>query len=168
MARIETKDGERKKIMTSEEEIKELEMILALKKEKLEKEKVSAVEAPKETIKEKPEIKEAEKEAKKERETIPEAIKEKLKFFSREKKGIAISRPPAAVAQINDDAVRIKKLEAEQQVRKLTELAIHKGIYYAIEVVRQIDDPYLIDRFHDALINDYFEKLVASKKLKRI
>lgn len=173
MARIESKDSEQKKLLTPEDEIKELEMILALKKEKLEKGKVYNIEEQGEKVKEKIETPEKSRheeqiETKKEREIIPESIKEKLKFFGREKKGVPISRPPAAIAQINDDAIKIKKLEAEQQVRKLTELAVHKGIYYAIEVVQHIDDPYLIDRFHDALINDYFDKLVAAKKLKKI
>jgi len=43
----------------------------------------------------------------------------------------------------------IKKLEKEKQVQALLSLAQEKGVEHAIVVARALEDPYVLDRFHD-------------------
>jgi len=44
---------------------------------------------------------------------------------------------------------RIKKLEKEKQVELLLRLAQKRGVEHAVEVAKGLDDPYVLDRFHD-------------------
>jgi hypothetical protein len=50
-----------------------------------------------------------------------------------------------------------------QQVEVLVEVALAKGIPEAVELARQLNNPHILDDFHDALVDEYYEKLVARR-----
>lgn len=74
--------------------------------------------------------------------------------------------PPTAV--IKAEVHKISRLEKNQQLKGLVDLAFQKGINYATEVVRNLDNPYLLDEFHDTLVDKLHKELVERGKLEEI
>jgi len=64
-------------------------------------------------------------------------------------------------AQINDANV-------SRQLSILVNTALTKNIYQAIKMARNIGSAYLLDRFHDIIVNDLYEDFVKKKKIKSI
>lgn len=64
-------------------------------------------------------------------------------------------------AQINDANV-------SRQLSILVNTALTKNIYQAIKMARNIGNAYLLDRFHDIIVNDLYEDFVKKKKIKSI
>jgi len=85
-----------------------------------------------------------------------------------------LTAPPAPLvsapqsAQIQADAAKLSGIEKDQQIKSLVDLAFAKGVAHATEVVRNLDNPYLLDEFHDVLIDEFRQKLVDEKKLEEI
>ena len=81
-----------------------------------------------------------------------EAIREKLE---KEVELIQASNP-----QLQDEAQKkaqeIKKLGAEGKLKGLLDLAQSKGLPFAVTAARAMDDPYILDIFHDLLIKKGF------------
>ncbi len=75
---------------------------------------------------------------------------------------------PPAPATIKAESERIKGFEKNQQLKALVDLAFEKGVYYATEVVKNLDNPYLLDEFHDVLVDELHKKLVERGKLEEI
>ncbi len=71
-------------------------------------------------------------------------------------------------AQAQKEVQRLKDLEQENQVKELCDLAFQKGLDFAIEVAKNLDNAYVLDELHDTLINELYKKLVEQRKLKRI
>jgi hypothetical protein len=65
-------------------------------------------------------------------------------------------------------AQKLKDQPKDRQIQLLTELAFEKGVVEAVEVAKNLDNPYLLDEFHDALIDEFYKKLVEQGKLKAI
>lgn len=82
----------------------------------------------------------------------------------------AINAAPIAPepAQVQSDIQQLKGVEKNQQIKALVDLAFQKGVAHATEVVRNLDSPYLIDEFHDTLIDEFRNKLVEAGKLEEI
>ncbi len=80
-------------------------------------------------------------------------IKEKLK---REIELMKFS--PKAQQKINFKAQKIKTLDAKGKITKLLDLAQVYGISFAVKVAQKLDDPYILDVFHDILAKDGFFK----------
>jgi hypothetical protein len=76
-------------------------------------------------------------------------------------------QPPSA-EQIKSDAAKLSGIEKNQQLKSLVDLAFAKGVAHATEVVRNLDNPYLLDEFHDTLIDEFRKKLVDEGKLEEI
>jgi len=102
------------------------------------------------------ERKEAEKH---DRELIKEIIKEKTEIPAPVK-----ITPPVVVKKVKT----IKAEAKERQVKLLTDLAFDKGIIHATEVAKKLDDPYILDEFHDTLVDELYNYLVEQGKLKQI
>lgn len=75
---------------------------------------------------------------------------------------------PVAPPEIKPEAQGIKDLEKDQQVKKLVDLAFQKGIAYAADVAKEMDSAYLIDEFHDTLVDELHKELVEKGKLEEI
>lgn len=116
---------------------------------KFEKKKAEAVKQPE--FKESPE---------KDKEILREAVSER----------ISQAQPPTGAQQqaVVQKAKQIKAEPKERQIKLLTDLAFEKGVSHAIEVARSLDNPYLLDEFHDALVDELYNKLVETGKLKQL
>jgi len=108
---------------------------------------------------EQPEFKEKELTKEKEKDLLVEAVSEYIEK----------AQPSPAVQKVAvQKAQQIKAQPREKQIKLLTDLAFEKGISHAVEVVKRLDDPYLLDEFHDALVDELYNKLVEEGKLKTI
>lgn len=61
-----------------------------------------------------------------------------------------------------------KDVNRQNQIKMLCDLAFEKGIDVAIEEARKLDNPYILDEFHDSLVDELREKLIEKGKLERI
>ncbi len=59
-------------------------------------------------------------------------------------------------------------LENDRQLKILVDLAFQKGIDAAVEAAKASEDPYLIDKFHDTLVDELRQQLIEKKKLKEV
>ncbi len=57
------------------------------------------------------------------------------------------------------EAHRISQLSRPEQVKALCDLAFQKGIDFAAETAKEMNNPSLLDEFHDTLVDDFREKL---------
>jgi len=97
------------------------------------------------------------------KELTPEKEKEILKQVVSEE--IAQTQP----IKTDDNQVQDIKIQPkERQIKLLTDLAFEKGIDRAIDVVKRMENPYLLDEFHDAMVDELYTKLVETGKLKAL
>ena len=61
---------------------------------------------------------------------------------------------PQARVQAQKEAEEIKKQTVQGKIRHLLDLAQAQGLAYAVEVARKMNDPYLLDLFHDTLAKE--------------
>ncbi len=107
----------------------------------------------------------------------PEKIKTLEQVLSQEKP-TQLSPPPAPSPlreakedkspSAKNDTERIKALEKNQQIKALVDLAFQKGVSYAVEIVRTLNNPYLLDEFHDVLVDKFRQELIEKGKLEEI
>lgn len=115
-----------------------------------------SVEAPQERIPEK-------------YEAVPSREREtKRRPPSPKEQAPGISAGAAAPILLPQDLKKIKKMSRSSQLKILLEIALDKGIHQAIGLARDLDNPYLLDEFHDALIDELRQRLVEAGKLKKI
>lgn len=90
--------------------------------------------------------KEADKEERETREEIAAEL-EKVKLS------------PQAKAQTQKQADDIQKESEQGKIQRLLEMAEEQGLAYAVEVAKKMDNPLLLDKFHDILAeNKLFKK----------
>ena len=103
------------------------------------------------------------------KEKIEQGELKKTEDFKKEKPGTGTAAPQAKTQkQISDDAAKIKKMDQKNQVKALIKLVFAKNIAYAIKVARNLDSPYVLDEFHDTLVDEHYEEMVEKKKIKKI
>jgi len=100
------------------------------------------------------------------KELIKESIKEKTQFS--EITTTPPAKPFAAPKVIIKKAKQIKGEKKEKQIKLLTDLAFERGIIHATEVANKLDDPYILDEFHDTLVDELYKHLVEQGKLKKV
>jgi len=102
-----------------------------------------------------------------EKEKAPEekekAVKQEIKAYLRE---MQQTPPTAAPLATRDEADEIKRFPASQQVGALVSLVFEKGLEEAVSVARNLDNPAILDEFHDILVDRYYKELVEKKILK--
>ena len=110
---------------------------------------------------------------KKELETRGETKPEKEVFHDVLKEAISSPTPPPAggSAPISDydaqqAAYQLKEKEHAHIIEKLIGLALAKGLNSAVKIASSMKNPHILDEFHDALADKYYEKLLESRKLK--
>lgn len=77
--------------------------------------------------------------------------------------------------QVNDDGEQeevkeearkaFEKQDAESQVQHLVDVAMNKGVVYAVKVARHLEDNYVLDKFHDQLLADELHNALKQKGL---
>ena len=64
------------------------------------------------------------------------------------------------VQQTNDNGVK-------NQVKVLSDIAFEKGLDAAIEEAKKLNNPHILDEFHDILVDELYKKLVEAGKLEQ-
>lgn len=106
-------------------------------------------------------------EAKIEKEKVPaekeKIIKQEIKNYLQE-----LQQTPSFVlpATSRDNVEEISKFEPSQQVGFLISLVFEKGLAKAIGVAQALNNPAILDEFHDTLVDRYYEMLIEKKILK--
>ncbi|PIR88557.1 MAG: hypothetical protein COU09_01595 [Candidatus Harrisonbacteria bacterium CG10_big_fil_rev_8_21_14_0_10_44_23] len=55
--------------------------------------------------------------------------------------------------------------EEDKTIEGLVQLAFDKGLTASVEKAKKLSDPYLEDRLHDVLVDEYYQKLLDSRKI---
>lgn len=112
-------------------------------------------------------VEQLESQLKKEQSVTPEktekAVKQEIKSYLEELQQIPATAAPLAT---RDEADEINKFPASQQVGALVALVFEKSLGEAIAVARQLDNPAILDEFHDILADRYYKELVEKKIIK--
>ena len=102
-----------------------------------------------------------------EKEKMPEEreklVKKEIKSYLQELQETPSGAPPV---NLRDEADEIKKFPSSQQVGALISLVFDKGLKKAIAVARELDNPAILDEFHDVLVDRYYQELIKRKILK--
>ncbi len=70
---------------------------------------------------------------------------------------------PELIEEAKTRAEEISHLEQTGKLRKLIDLASERGIIFAVRVARNLNDPYVLDIFHDILAREGFCKKFPAK-----
>lgn len=85
---------------------------------------------------------------------------------------LAALQSPVSVAspvvQVKEKAGELKRYEKTQQLKGLIDIAFQKGISYAVDVVKEMDNPFLMDELHDVLVDELRKELIERGKLEEI
>jgi len=70
-----------------------------------------------------------------------------------------IKLDPKQEKEAEKKRAQIEMLDEKEKVKRLLNLAEQKGLAFSVKVAKDMDDPYVLDVFHDILAKDrYFEK----------
>ena len=145
--------------LSTEEEVKILKEELTQKKREL----ALLQEKPEEKAKiteEKTKEKEIKKEKKRIR--ISPDNSSRVKLFQ---KFIKSNKAKKLDDDLAADLKKIMSMDKPKQVKTLVYLAFKKGVNYATNIANQLKDPYLLDEFHDTLVDNLYDLLKKKKKI---
>ncbi len=142
--------------ISPEDEIKELERKLQEKKQQLSAGSQSEVLPP-------------------EKEVFKEVLQ---KHIEEERAALPPTESPAtgtapAVTHVLSDDTKVQADEAKrkdirgEQVKELVEIALTKSIRDAVKTASEFS-PYLLDELHDHLTDDFYDKLLALRKIEKL
>jgi len=123
------------------------------------------------SIEEKSEIRELEKriellearlENEKEQEEKEAIVKQEIRNYLQELQTPKFVSP----ISVRNEAEEIAKFPLSQQVSSLISLVLEKGLDEAISIAKALDNPAVLDEFHDVLVDRYYDELVKKKILK--
>ena len=123
---------------------------------------------------ERPEIEEFKKrveelEAQLKKEKAPEEkekiVKQEIETYLRKMQKMPTFAAPKVV---RDEAKEIKKFPSTQQVGALVSLVFDKGLHEAISAAKSLNNPAVLDEFHDILIDRYYQILIEKGILKNL
>jgi len=60
-------------------------------------------------------------------------------------------------------AEKIEFLAEKEKIEQLLKIARERGVAFSVQVAKKINDPYLLDIFHDILAQEGFYKKIAQK-----
>jgi len=70
------------------------------------------------------------------------------------------------IGSVNDEVKRLKILSPEEQVKELCELVFEKGLVFSVEVAKKLNNDYVLDKFHDTLVDELKPKLIEQGELE--
>jgi hypothetical protein len=103
-----------------------------------------------------------------EKELSAEKQKEILREIVSEHINTSQPVPQPQQQSIIQKAQTLQNEPKERQIALLIQLAFEKSVFEAVNVARKLDNPYLLDEFHDALVDKLYNQLVEKGKLKQI
>jgi sRNA-binding protein len=65
-------------------------------------------------------------------------------------------------------AQQVQTIDSQNQVQALCQLAFQKGLDEAIKAAKSLNDSYIMDEFHDALVDKFYKQLVEQKKIEEV
>lgn len=80
-------------------------------------------------------------------------------------KPVPATPPHDYAAQAKSKADDLREEEHRDQVEALVDIALTKGVLEAVRVARHLGNPHLLDDLHDMLVDEYYEKLLAARKI---
>lgn len=101
-----------------------------------------------------------------EKELIKEIIKEKVETPPSPK--ITPVAPSVSQKVVAKTVKELKGEERGRQIQLLINLVLEKGVIHATEVAKKLDSPYILDEFHDTLVDELYNYLVKQGKLKQV
>ena len=110
----------------------------------------------------------AEKQAEREKESTMEVFGSEVEEGAVDQEKIEVGSVPATQinpAQIQKQSQQISALDPQNQVKSLCNLAFQKGLDFAIQTARNLNNPYVLDAFHDALIDELYKRLITERKI---
>jgi len=116
-------------------------------------------EAKKAEILKQTEGKEVELSMEKQKEILKDAVYEKVKNAT---------FAPGQQQAVQQQAQKLKDEPKERQVELLIQMAFDKGVVEAVEIAKNLNNPHLLDEFHDTLVDNLYNKLVEQGKLKQV
>ena len=108
-----------------------------------------------------------EKEIKTERRLEAEPPREKIEERL-EETDLAPSASEPPLAKVQQKVKQLKNLDRQNQVKALSDLAFQQGLDFAIEVAKGLDNAYVLDEFHDSLVDELRKELIEKGKLKKL
>ena len=81
--------------------------------------------------------------------------------------GLQRTSPSAISLNQRDEVEEISKFSKPQQVASLISLAFEKGLETAVAVAKALDNPAVLDEFHDTLVDRYYEELLKKRIIKQ-
>ncbi|OWK27061.1 MAG: hypothetical protein US76_00340 [Parcubacteria group bacterium GW2011_GWA2_38_13b] len=65
----------------------------------------------------------------------------------------------SSTKQIKEQTAATKGTARRRQIKILADLAMEKGVHYAVAMAKKIDNAYILDELHDTLIDELYEEL---------
>ncbi len=97
-----------------------------------------------------------------------ERIREKEKIPEKKQKVSGKSKKTKKQKDdLYQDLQSIMSMDKPKQIKALVYISFKKGIRHAVSLAKELDDPYLLDEFHDTLVEELYDYLVKKKKLKQ-
>jgi len=59
-----------------------------------------------------------------------------------------------------------EKRREQEELQRLVDIAFHAGVLEAIQEARKLNDPYILDAFHDVLVDKLRDELISRAKLE--
>ncbi|MEA3292896.1 MAG: hypothetical protein U9P88_00210 [Patescibacteria group bacterium] len=100
-----------------------------------------------------------------------EKIKSGIEFKKNNKRETVQKKenaPTSSPTKINQQIKKLKKLDRQNQVKKLCDLSFQNSLDFVIKIAKGLDNDYVLDEFHDTLVDKLREKLIKSGKLKEL
>ena len=63
---------------------------------------------------------------------------------------------------------QLKRMDKESQLKFLISLSFKKGLDEGVKLARALNSPYLLDEYHDQLVDKFYKQLVESQKLEEL
>ena len=100
----------------------------------------------------------------------PEIIKERSKEpeESVEKEITPTASASKLSSKVKNKIKELKELDRKNQIKELCKLSFSENLDFAVNVAKGLDDAYVLDEFHDTLVDDLYDKLIKEDKLKKI
>lgn len=84
-----------------------------------------------------------------------------IPISSRKKISITPQILPSGKISLKD----LKKFPKEKQLEILISLALFHSLSQAVSLAKQLADPFLLDEFHDLLVDRFYQELVKRNKI---
>jgi hypothetical protein len=82
----------------------------------------------------------------------------------------AVLPPPVQALPLvtDEEHQRIVALAKKEQLDELTRIAFDEGVAKAVAIAKKLGNPYLLDEFHDSMIDSLRQHLIAEGKLEEL